>query len=153
MRFCWCDNKQLFFGYKGELFAKTKYQWLSHSLHNTLIYGHSQGLKEGIFARLQNCFLTHKLLKHSLILFLFSFSKNQETFSVLYQIYESRKKNQKKVNNEVTSLNLWGQKRGCFHLAWKFKEMAKCQKEGSLLLRSPWYELRTIEAVSLYEPP
>ena len=50
IRFCWYANRQLFLVYKGELFTQTKFQWLSHSLQNMLIYDHSQDLKVAIFA-------------------------------------------------------------------------------------------------------
>ena len=75
------------------------------------------------------------LLTKSLFLLLLFKLGNVFSFYLIWFIQGKRIK--REINNKVSSLNLWGHKRGCFHLAWKLKEIAKCQKD-SFLLRSIW---------------
>ena len=78
------------------------------------------------------------LVTHSFFPVIFLLSKLRN-ISCFYQLFNQWGKIKREINNKVCSLNLWGHKRGCFHLTWKFKEMAKCQKD-SLLLKSIWTE-------------
>ena len=68
-----------------------------------------------------------------------SYLKSSIIFWCFYQIHESRKRIKRKINHKALSLKLWGHKRGCNQLSWKFKQMAKGWKE-SLVMGSIWIE-------------
>ena len=96
-----------------------------------LMHDHSQGLKEAIFARLQNCFLTHKLLRD---LFYFLLWKLSNIFCFLLNLWIWGKNQKRNKQQSIQPQSVRAQKR-------LLSSCMKIQRNGKRLKRQLCHEV------------